>query len=92
MKERYEIIKKMYPNYLILFKVKDKIKYIGIDKDIIDYFKLDNLKYVNKIVLNNLDIEKIEEYDNNLYNTYYIKLKLIKYLKGLVNYEKENSI
>ena len=91
MKEKYEVIKKLYPNYLILFKVKDKYKSINIDKDIIDYFKLKNLKYVNKIILNNLDVEVREDYDNNLYNIYYIKIKLIKYLKGLY-YEKENNI
>lgn len=83
MKERYEIIKKLYPDYLILFKEKEKIKYMGIDKDIIEYFKLDKLKYVNKIILNNLDIEEINSYDNNLYNIYYIKIKIIKCMKGL---------
>ena len=83
MKERYEIIKKIYPNYLILFKEKEKIKYMVIDKDIVDYFKIKNIKNVNKIILNNLDIEEIINYDNNLYNIYYIKIKLIKWLKGI---------
>ena len=63
MKERYEIIKKLYPDYLILFKGKDK------------------LKCVNKIILNNLDIEEKEEYDNNKYYLYYIKIKLINLIK-----------
>lgn len=26
MKERYEVIKKLYPNYLILIRYKDKLK------------------------------------------------------------------
>lgn len=83
MKERYEVIKKIYPDYLILFKEKDKIKCIGIDKEIITQFKLNNLNCVNKIILNNLDIEEKISYDNNLYNVYYIKVKIIKWLKGL---------
>ena len=41
MKERYEIIKWLYPDYLILFKEKDKIKYYGIDKEIVDLFNSD---------------------------------------------------
>ena len=38
MNERVNILKKLYPNYLILVKVKDKIKFIGIDKLIVDTF------------------------------------------------------
>lgn len=84
MKERYVIIKKIYPDYLILFKEKENIKYVGIDKEIMKYFKLDNLKNVNKILLNNLDIEEKEEYTNNLYDIYYIKVKIKNWLKGIV--------
>lgn len=84
MKERYVIIKKIYPDYLILFKEKENIKYVGIDKEIMKYFKQDNLKNVNKILLNNLNIEDKEEYTNNLYDIYYIKAKIINWLKGIV--------
>ena len=80
MKERYEVIKKLYPNYLILFRVKDKIKTINIDKEIIDIFGLNNIRGVNQIILNNLDIEKIEEYENNRYLIYYAKVILISVL------------
>ena len=83
MKERYEIIKKIYPDYLILFKSKDKIKYYGNDKEIIEIFSIDKLNRVNKIVLNNLEIERKEEYLNNEYDLYYIKMKLIKFLNNL---------
>lgn len=38
MKERVEIIKNLYPKYLILLKIKDKLKCIGIDKNIIETF------------------------------------------------------
>lgn len=78
MKERYEIIKKLYPNHLILFKKKEKLTSIGIDKLIIKEFGLDNLKKVNKLILNNLDIELLEEYENNLYDLYYKKYKILE--------------
>lgn len=38
MNERVSILKKLYPNYLILVKDKDKIKFVGIDKLIVDTF------------------------------------------------------
>ena len=81
MKERYEIIKWLYPDYLILFKEKDKIKYYGIDKEIVELFNSDKLTKVNKIILNNLDIEDIIEYEDNEYDLIYIKYKLIKMIK-----------
>jgi hypothetical protein len=80
MKERYEVIKKLYPNYLILFRVKDKIKTINIDKEIIDIFGLNHIKEVNQIILNNLDIESINEYENNRYLIYYTNARLISVL------------
>ena len=81
MKERVEVIKELYPNYLIVIKVKDKIKFWGIDKKIVDTFGYSNLKNVNKLVLDNLAILKIEEYDNNLYEEYYLKTRLINMIE-----------
>jgi hypothetical protein len=52
LKERYNVIKILYPDYLILFCTKD------------------GLINVNKIILNNLDIEKIEKYHYNRYEEY----------------------
>ena len=90
MKERVEIIKKLYPNYLILVKSQDKLKLIGIDKLIADKFGLEN---VNKLILDNLDIINIQEYDNNLYELYYLKIRLIELIneirKELIRWKKE---
>ena len=83
MKERIEIIKELYPNYLIVIKVKDKIKFWGIDKKIVDTFGNLNLKNVNKLVLDNLVILNKEEYDNNLYEEYYLKTRLIDMIKEI---------
>lgn len=66
MNERYLILKNLYPNYLILIKVKDKIKLLDVDKKIVDMFGIDNLKNVNKLILDNLDIVKKEEYENKI--------------------------
>ncbi len=66
MKERVEVIKALYPNYLIVIKVRDKIKFWGIDKKIVNTFGYLNLKNVNKLVLDNLAILNKEEYENNL--------------------------
>ena len=88
MQERVEILKKLYPNYLIVIKVKDKIKFIGIDKKIVDTFGYLNLKNTNKLLLDNLAILKIEEYSNNQYEEYYIKARIIELInivrKGLL--------
>ena len=93
MNERVNILKKLYPNYLILVKNKDKIKFVGIDKLIVDTFGLKKLKNVNKLLLDNLDIKILEEYDNNSYEDYYLKIRLIEIIKelkkGLEN-EEEN--
>ena len=83
MEERVEILRKLYPNCLILVKYKDKIKFVGIDKNIIDTFGYENLKNVNKIILDNLEIVKYITYDNNLYEEYYLKTKLIELINGL---------
>ena len=93
MNERVSILKKLYPNYLILVKDKDKIKFVGIDKLIVDTFGLKKLKNVNKLLLDNLDIKILEEYDNNSYEDYYLKIRLIEIIKelkkGLENEEED---
>ena len=92
MNERINILKKLYPNYLILVKVKDKIKFVGIDKLIVDTFGINKIKNVNKLLLDNLDIKILEEYDNNSYEDYYLKIRLIEIIKeikkGIYNEEK----
>ena len=92
MNERYLILKRLYPNYLILIKVKDKIKLLGIDKKIVDMFGIDNLKNVNKLILDNLDIVKKEEYENNKYHIYYLKIRLIDLLNEMRSCLNEKKI
>ena len=41
MKERYRVIKDLYPIYLIFIKVKGKYKLLGTDEDIIGIFGIE---------------------------------------------------
>ena len=88
MKERYEIIKKFYPNYLILFYKKGKHKYYGLDKEIVSNFSDKN---INKIILNNLTIEVKEEYQDDEYEQKYVKTLIIKILKDFKKGGKSNE-
>ena len=84
MKERYEVIKKLYPNYLILIRYKDKIKTFKEDNLIYNYLNNNiNKTHINYIILNKLDIEKIKEYSDNNYINIYFKVKIINILKNV---------
>ena len=90
MNERVNILKKLYPNYLILIKHKDKIKFVGIDKLIVDTFGFKKIRNVNKLLLDNLDITTLEEYKDNKYESYYLKVKLIETIKERIRNEKKS--
>ena len=89
MKNRYNELKYLYRDYIIVFKCKNKYKIRYIDKEICDYLNMRKLKYlkkynINYLIINNLDIEVINEYENNRYSEFYLKVKLtdtIKYIK-----------
>lgn len=73
--KRYEIAKDFYKHYIIYILVKGKYRLYNVDKEINNNFKLDR---VNIIKLNNLDIESIIEYEDNIYVNLYAKTKIIK--------------
>ena len=77
MKERYEVIKKLYPNYLILL-IKNN-KYYTFDEDKLIF---------NYIILDNVDIIVKKEYENNNYLNYYFKINLINILERRLLNEK----
>ena len=86
MKERYEVIKKLYPNYLILIRYKDKLKTFKEDKIIYNYINKNiniNKYHIKYIILDKLDIEKIKEYSDNNYINIYFKVKIINILKNV---------
>lgn len=82
MKERYEVIKKLYPNYLILLIKNNKYYTFDEDKIIFNYINRNLNRYeINYIILDNLDIIVKKEYENNNYLYYYTKYKLINLLE-----------
>ena len=87
MKERYEVIKKLYPNYLILIIKNSKYYTFDEDKLIFNYLKR-KLNNINYIILDNLDIIVKKEYENNYYLNYYFKVNLINILERRLLNEK----
>ena len=89
MKERYEVIKKLYPNYLILIIKNNKYYTFDEDKLIYTYINRNLNKHeINYIILNNLDIIIKKEYENNNYLNYYFKINLINILERRLLNEK----
>ena len=89
MKERYEVIKKLYPNYLILLIKNNKYYTFDEDKLIYTYINRNLNKHeINYIILNNLDIIIKKEYENNNYLNYYFKVNLINILERRLFNEK----
>lgn len=91
---RYWFLKKIYPNYVLLFKTsKNKFGYkcFGIDKIILNYIKKYNdditvvLKKfqklsINYIIVDNLNIDKTYENNVNRYTEYVYKFIVIDIL------------
>lgn len=89
MKERYEVIKKLYPIYLILLIKNNKYYTFDEDKIIFNYINRNLNKYeINYIILDNLDIIVKKEYENNNYLNYYFKVNLINILERRLLNEK----
>ena len=83
MYNRYLALKKFYPDSVILIYHHDKYKTYGDDKLIYDYLDNSNLARlnINYIILNNLDIDYMQEYDHNNYHNILLKAKLIEIIK-----------
>lgn len=82
MKERYNVLKYIYQNYLILLIKNNKYYTFDEDKIIFNYINRNLNKYeINYIILDNLDIIVKKEYENNNYLYYYTKYKLINLLE-----------
>ena len=71
MKERYNVLKHIYQNYLILI-IKNN-KYYNFDEDKLIYTYINrnlNKHEINYIILDKLDIIVKKEYENNNYLYY----------------------
>ena len=87
MKERYNVLKHIYQNYLILIIKNNKYYTFDEDKLIFNYLKR-KFNNINYIILNNLDIIIKKEYENNNYLNYYFKVNLINILERRLLNEK----
>lgn len=87
MRNRYEFVKKLYKDYIIFIVKKDKYYTLDNDNLICKNYNI-NINNINKynlnyLILDNLDIVKIKEYDNNLYYEYLIKSIFIDLIKKI---------
>ena len=73
MKNRYIFFKRLFKDYIIVFKIKDKYTSIGIDKLLIPYLRKNNINYVIIDEDNNVENHtfSVNEYD------YYVKKNLL---------------
>ncbi len=88
MKNKYDFLKTIYKNKLVVFKKKNNIKSFGIDQMILYYLKIEtkeDLKKVNFdfILFDNFDIIDMKIEGSNKYNNYVLIVSLLKKLKGM---------
>lgn len=80
----------IYPNYLIILIRKDKYYSFDNDKKILEYLNFKNKLYIlrknsiNYLVLDELDIIEMYEYENNKLDKYLYLLYLDKILKMII--------
>ncbi len=85
MKEKYIILKRLYPEFLVIVKKKDKLYSFELDNDMMRLFKY---KSISHIIVDNFDLEIV---DKSNYEKYYLKTKLISLLETKRKELKENG-
>lgn len=86
MINRYNFTKNVYKDYIVLIVRKRKLYTFNQDKRILNYIGFNNKLYrirkkeINYLILDDLDIIEIREYDNNNYNKYL----LLSYIKDIL--------
>lgn len=83
MKNRYNMAKLWYNEYVILIVKKGKL-YTYINNKLVNFKYIKKLReyHINYIIIDNLDIYKKEYIDNN-YNLYYLKYELAHILNNI---------
>lgn len=77
IRNRYLFLKCVFPKSLIVFEKNNKLISYGMDKELLNYIKIDHSN-VNYVVIKNMSLIKNIKYENNLYYFYYIKINLLK--------------
>ena len=87
MINRYLFTKNVYNNYLVIIYRLGNYYSFYSDKEIIKYIKFKGntrilkQKRINYLILNNLDIVEINNYNNNIYDYYLMIVIIIKVLR-----------
>lgn len=83
MKNRYNMAKLWYNEYVILIVKKGKL-YTYINNKLVNFKYIKKLReyHINYIIIDNLDIYK-KEYEDNNYNLYYLKYELAHILNSI---------
>ena len=85
---RYLFCKKLYNNYLILIKDKDKIISFDEDLKIVELYGIETIKQeINHLILDGLDI-KLYEFRDNSYNYFYKTIILLKIINVIIDSKK----
>lgn len=79
MNKRYLFFKRLFSNYIIILKRKDREITYGIDKELVKY--KDKINYIIVDEKNNVVINKKKK---NFYDFYYKKIVIIKILENIV--------
>lgn len=90
IKTRYLFLKRLYPNYVIIILKKDKYITFDIDNKIFNLLNnsFNNLdkNYINYLIIDNLNIIKINIYINNRYLELKKRVELLSVI--LILYQK----
>lgn len=83
MKNRYDMAKLWYDDYVILLLKRDKL-YTYINDKLISFKSINKLKrlHINYIILDNMEVYKKEYKDNN-YNLYYLQYMSIHIVNSI---------
>ncbi len=82
MYNRYKFLKKLYKNYVIIIKRKEKYYSYNIDLEILKYINSNNINY---IIIENLNIIKKVKYADNTYSKYFYFCKILYIIKKGIN-------
>ena len=86
--KRFIFCKRLYNNYLILIKNKDKIISFDEDLKIVELYGIETIKQeINHLILDGLDI-KLYEFRDNSYNYFYKTIILLKIINVIIDSKK----
>lgn len=80
MKNRYYFLKRLYPNFIIVFNKKGKMKSLGIDNLLIPYLKLSEISYIEVDSYNKIKVHRMFPNKYKKYVMYVSFKRMINYI------------